>query len=226
MSIMTRLKSATADLHQAAESSPLQRRLVKGELAPDLYAAFLGQMYLVHAALERALQVATATHPGFTAVVRDYHRREPQLRDDLAFLGVALDTIAPVAATTAMLADVERIAAERPVALLGMLYVLEGSTNGSKFIAMAIRKAYRLEPGPGVAYLDPHGELQKDRWQAFKVDMDSVDFTEAESEAIIEAAKGMFRSLTEISDELYANYSERSVAASGRTLAPSAPRPI
>ncbi len=203
MSIMTRLKSATADLHQAAEGSPLQRRLVKGELPRDLYAAFLGQMYLVHAALEQAVRDAAATHPGFAAVVRDYHDREPQLLEDLAFLGVTLDTIAPVAATIAMLADVERAAAERPVALLGMLYVLEGSTNGSKFIAAAIRKAYKLEPGPGVAYLDPHGDLQRDRWQAFKHDMDSVGFTEAESEAIIEAAKGVFKSLTDVSDELY-----------------------
>ena len=202
MSIMTQLKSATADLHQAAESSPLQRRLVKGELPRDLYAAFLGQMYLVHAALEQAVRDASASHPGFSAVVREYHDREPQLREDLAFLGVGLDDIAPIAATTAMLSDIARTAADRPIALLGMLYVLEGSTNGSKFIARAIRKAYQLEQGPGVAYLDPHGELQQDRWQAFKRDMDSVGFTERESEAIIATAKGMFRSITEISLEL------------------------
>ncbi len=202
MSIMARLKSATADLHQAAESSPLQRRLVKGELPRDLYAAFLGQMYLVHAALEQAVRDASVSHPGFAAVVRDYHDREPQLRDDLAFLGLGLDAIAPIGATRAMLTDISQTAADQPVGLLGMLYVLEGSTNGSKFIAMAIRKAYQLQEGPGVAYLDPHGELQRDRWQAFKRDMDSVGFTESDTEGIIATAKGMFRSITQISDEL------------------------
>jgi len=202
MSIMTRLKTETADLHKAAESSPLQRQLVKGDLSRDLYGAFLGQMYLVHAALEQAVRDASASHPGFRAVVREYHDREPQLREDLAFLGVGLDDIAPVGATTATLTDIATIAADRPIALLGMLYVLEGSTNGSKFIAMAIRKAYQLQEGPGVAYLDPHGELQRDRWQAFKHDMDSVGFNETESDAIIETAKAMFRSITEISDEL------------------------
>ena len=219
MSIMTLLKSATADLHQAAESSPLQRRLAKGELPRDLYAAFLGQMYLVHAALEQAVRDASASHPGFSAVVREYHDREQQLCEDLAFLGVDLDDVTPIGATTAMLTDVARTAADRPIALLGMLYVLEGSTNGSKYIARAIRKAYQLEQGPGVAYLDPHGELQQDRWQAFKSDMDSVGFTESESEAIVATAKAMFRSITEISDEL-SEHSERSVATSGRTLAP------
>ena len=202
MSIMTRLKSETADLHQAAESSPLQRRLVKGELPRDLYAAFLGQMYLVHAALEQAVRDASASHPGFSAVVREYHHREPQLCEDLAFLGVDLNAITPIGATTAMLTAIARTAAERPIALLGMLYVLEGSTNGSKFIASAVRKAYQLEQGPGAAYLDPHGELQRDRWQAFKHDMDSVGFTETEAQDIIATAKGMFRSITDISDEL------------------------
>ena len=96
MSIMTRLKSETADLHHAAEGSPLQRRLVKGDLPRELYAAFLGQMYLVHAGLEQALRDAASTHAGFTAVVRDYHDREPQLVEDLAFLGTDPATITPL----------------------------------------------------------------------------------------------------------------------------------
>ncbi len=203
-SIMTRLKAETADLHRAAESSPLQRQLVKGDLSRDQYAAFLGQMYLVHAALEGAIRDASASHAGFGAVIREYHDREPQLREDLAFLGVGLDTIAPVGATTATLTDIAQTAADRPIALLGMLYVLEGSTNGSKFIAMAIRKAYQLEGASGVTYLDPHGELQRDRWQAFKDDMDSVGFNDSEPDDIIATAKAMFRSITEISDELFA----------------------
>ena len=83
-----------------------------------------------------------------------------------------------------------------------MLYVLEGSTNGSKFIARAIRREYGLGEGPGASYLDPHGELQQERWQAFKRDMDDVGFTETEASAIIDAACRMFRALTDVSDEL------------------------
>ena len=101
-----------------------------------------------------------------------------------------------------MLADIERAADEQPVTLLGMLYVMEGSTNGSKFIAAAIRKAYELT-GPGTTYLDPHGDLQKERWRTFKHDMDSVGFDEAESLAIINAAMGVFRCFINLSEELY-----------------------
>ncbi len=201
MSIMSRLKSATADLHRKAEASPLQNQLVKGLLPREGYVSFLGQMYLIHAALEQAIRASSAKHAGFAAVLRAYHWRETQLREDLVFLGADLGAITPANATTAMLADIERAANEQPVALLGMLYVMEGSTNGSKFIAAAIRKAYQLG-GPGTAYLDPHGDLQKERWSTFKRDMDGVGFDEAESLAIIDAAMGVFRSIKELSDEL------------------------
>ncbi len=202
MSIMSRLKSATADLHRKAEASPLQSQLVKGLLPREGYVSFLGQMHLIHAALEQAIRAGSAKHPGFAAVLRAYHWREAQLRADLVFLGADPGAMTPANATTAMLADIERAADEQPVRLLGMLYVVEGSTNGSKFIAAAIRKAYELS-GPGTAYLDPHGDLQKERWRTFKRDMDGVSFDEAESLAIIDAAMGVFRRVTELSDELY-----------------------
>ncbi len=150
MSIMSRLKSATAELHRQAEGTSLQKQLITGALPRDLYAKFLGQMYLAHSALEGSIRDVTATHRGFATVVRDYHWRVPQLSEDLGFLGTDLDTITAVGSTDALLTDIRQSAGEQPVALLGMLYVLEGSTNGSKFIARAIRKAYQLQQGPGV----------------------------------------------------------------------------
>lgn len=200
--IMGRLKAASEDLHRMAEGRDLQRLLVRGTLPRPLYETYLAQMHLVHTALEDRIREVTREHPAFASVLRDYHWREPQLRADLVFLGGEVAQIEPLPAARALIEHIDREAADCPVALLGMLYVLEGSTNGSKFIARAIRKAYQLEQGPGVAYLDPHGELQRERWGAFKHDMDSVGFTETEAQDIIATAKGMFRSITEISNEL------------------------
>ena len=83
-----------------------------------------------------------------------------------------------------------------------MLYVLEGSTNGSKFIAAALHRAWGFEPGPGLSYLDPHGDLQKQRWLAFKHDMDAAGFSEADAAVLIDAARLVFQSVADISDEL------------------------
>ena len=202
--IMARLKTATEGLHRMAEGRELQRRLVRGTLPRDLYVAYLGQLYLIHRALETRIREAEAGHRAFALVVRRHHRREPQLRTDLRFFGVEADDIEPIGATTTLLAEIARTARVEPIALLGMLYVLEGSTNGSRLIATALRRAWGLEPGPGLLYLDPYGNLQREKWLAFKGDMDAIALTEAETTGITEAARVVFQTVADVSDELMA----------------------
>jgi len=198
--MMGRLKSATDDLHRTAEGRDLQRALVKGTLGRDTYAAYLGQMLLVHQALESAIDASIDRHPALRAVVRDYHRREPDLRADLAFFGTGEGE--PVNATRRLLASIDRFAESSPVGLLGVLYVLEGSTNGAKYIAMSLMRTWGLQPGPGLAYLDPHGDQQKPRWQAFKDDMNGAGLTEAEQAELIDSARQTFQAVADISDEV------------------------
>ncbi len=198
--VSARLKAATESLHRLAESRPLQHRLVKGEVDLDLYQSYLGQLLLIHEALEARLAAASHEHPEVVAVLRDHHRRADLARADLASLG-ACGSPAPVPATARVLGEIDRAFAEEPLALLGMLYVLEGSTNGSRFIAEALRRTLKLA-GSGLRCMDPHGELQKVRWLAFKSDMDAVPFTEPQVQALIEAACAMFRAVARMSDEL------------------------
>ncbi len=199
---MGRLKSATADLHQEAESRPLQKQLAKGSIRRDLYAAYLGQLYLVHQALEAQIRKASSRHRAFAAVVRDYHWREGQLQHDLGHLGLDTGLIAPEPATTAFMSRLDQAAQAEPVSLLGALYVLEGSTNGAKFIAAALRRAWGTQANGGLSYMDPHGDQQRPRWAAFKQDMDAVGFSVAEEALIVEAAEETFRAITRISDEV------------------------
>ncbi len=200
--IMERLKAASEDLHRMAEGRELQRLLVRGTLPRPLYETYLAQMHLVHTALEDRIREVAREHPAFASVVRDYHWREPQLRADLVFLGGEVAQIEPLPAVWALIEHIDREAADCPVALLGMLYVLEGSTNGSKFIARSIGKAYGLSAGPGLSYLDPHGDLQRDRWLTFKQDMNAVDLSENEKTRIIAAARATFQAVADLSDEL------------------------
>lgn len=200
--IMGRLKAASEDLHRMAEGRDLQRLLVRGTLPRPLYETYLAQMHLVHTALEDRIREVAREHPAFASVLRDYHWREPQLRADLVFLGGEVAQIEPLPAARALIEHIDREAADCPVALLGMLYVLEGSTNGSKFIARSIGKAYGLSAGPGLSYLDPHGDLQRDRWLTFKQDMNAVDLSENEKTRIIAAARATFQAVADLSDEL------------------------
>lgn len=201
--VMAKLKTATADLHTEAENRPMQRALAKGTLPREQYVAYLGQLFLLHRTLEEVTDAATSSHRAFATVVRDYQRRTPELRADLAEHGVDAEAVTPQPATEAAMNEVRRRAGEDPVSILGLTYVLEGSNNGSKYIARNLMKSYQLTPGkPGLSYFDPYGDEQMPRWLAFKADMDAVGFDEAEQETIIDAAKAMFRMIADISDEV------------------------
>lgn len=200
--IMQRLKSETQDLHDAAESHELQRKLMKGELSRELYAAHLGQLYLVHKALESAIRDAQTSVPALQTVVHDYQFQVPYLEEDLAFYGLSIDSLEPTPGTARLIEKIEQAAKSDPIALLGFQYVLEGSNNGSKYIAKAVSRAYQIESGPGLRYLDPYGDNQRAYWGAFIADMAKCSFSDAQSDALVDAAGDMFRGIAEIGDDL------------------------
>jgi heme oxygenase len=204
-SIMVRLRTETRELHTYAETRPLQKSLIQGSLPREVYTAYLGQMLLVHASLESEIRAQLTSHSAFTTVYRPHQDREQNLRADLEHFGIDLATIEALPATQRTIDAIASAGANAPLTLLGMLYVLEGSTNGSKFIAKSIARAYALPHGsPGLSYLDPYGEKQTELWQQFKADMDAVGYSDAEMDSLVEAARHTFQAIADISDELFA----------------------
>ncbi len=203
--IMARLRQETAELHRQAESRPLQKHLGSGTLPRATYAAWMSQLLLVHELLERLLdeQIERASHSGFAQVWQSLARHSGNLRSDLAHLGLDPDCAEALDATAALLADLREWGERGDVALLGALYVLEGSMNGNRFIRKALQRAYASPDGAGLSYLDPYGEDQRATWQAFRERMDAVGFDAGECDAILGGANRMFRGIGEISDEQF-----------------------
>ena len=195
------LRSSTRAEHDRAEHHDFQRALVKGELSRERYAAWLGQMYLIHDALETALRESADVHESVRSVVRDYQYQVPYLLEDLDFLDVDSGSVEPLPATARF---ISRVAAgyDDPIFLLGLHYVLEGSNNGSRYIARQVAATYELSPGPGLRYLDPYGDRQREYWLAFKDDMTAAQFSESENERLVAAAKQMYRTVAELSTDL------------------------
>ncbi|MEM1331129.1 MAG: biliverdin-producing heme oxygenase [Planctomycetota bacterium] len=193
--IMDRLKVETWPLHQQAERAPRQRSMLKGETPVEGYAAHLGQLYLIHKSLEEKLADARTTTPAVAAVVTDEQFQVPYLVEDLEHFGVDPATVEPEQATTDMIATIEKAASESALKILGMHYVLEGSNNGGRFIAMGLRKVYGLTD-KGTRYMDPYGERQRELWASFKGTMNEQAFSDAEQDIIVESAKDMFRGMT------------------------------
>jgi len=199
---MLTLRNATAQQHRRAEQHPFQQQLVRGTLPKPLYLRWLAQMHHVHAALEAHLERLVARRPELRPLFDESRRKVPALQRDLAFLGGPVEVPAlPAARALVSLMDTQ--AAAQPLALLGVYYVLEGSTNGSKFIARKVRPAYELPAtGEGSAYLDPYGDVQPARWQEFKAAVDALDLPADQVEPMIQAASATFDAVHDLGGEL------------------------
>ena len=85
-----------------------------------------------------------------------------------------------------------------------MHYVLEGSNNGSKFIAKRLMSAYGLKPGPGLRYVDPYGDSQRAVWAAFKEAMSAQTISDADTIAMVGMARWTFVGIMSLGEQLLA----------------------
>lgn len=207
--IMLRLRNETADLHQRAESQTFQQRMFGGALTRPEYASWLGQMWLVHRALESELERVRSSDPRF-APVRADHCKAERLAADLAAVGGAEPK--PLPSTARLIARIAAAAREEPLRLLGYHYVLEGSTNGNRILARRLLPALGLDAATAGRYLDPYGDRQREVWARFKEEMQQVELSTAECDLLVHAARELFAAIADLSAEL-AQTSRAAVAA-------------
>ncbi|MFG0241451.1 MAG: biliverdin-producing heme oxygenase [Phycisphaerales bacterium JB054] len=202
--MLAELRERTGELHTQAERHPVQAALVRGQSGVGGYVSYLSQMWHIHAALENELgrRLGSAV---LGPVATSQFRAEAIVEDLATFDGAQVEP--PVEPVTRFVSAVQDL---QDAALLGMHYVLEGSTNGGRFIAMAIRKGLGLEGERGTRYLDPYGEAQKATWGAFCAAMSELSLDAAERERVITGAERMFGLIIETFDAM----TEGSTAAS------------
>jgi heme oxygenase len=199
--LMVRLKRDTQDLHDAAEAHPFQRTLAKGHLPREAYAQHVALMALLHETLERALDRAVERDASVARVATPRRRHSAGVRADAAMLGADASEASSEAVTEWGAALGESIAS-CPRSALGALYVLEGATNGGRFIAVNVRRALDLEEGAGDVALNPYGAEQAEEWASFKRDMAGLTFSDEEADAIVEQARATFRVVERMGEEL------------------------
>lgn len=201
--LMNGLKAATQDLHNHAENHEFQQRFSRGEITREDYVRYLGQMLHVHRALEAGIR---RRRPAVEALrlIPDYQFQQPYLEEDLAFFGVSLDEHPASPTVERLVTRMEALELEEPLGLLGFHYVLEGSNNGSRIIARAIRQKLGLAEGQGDRYLDPYGRQQRKLWMEFREKINATTFSHEEAAAITSAARDMFQAMADISSDLLA----------------------
>lgn len=207
-SLAESLREQTKEAHASAEKHAVQARLVKGEATRADYAAWLGQMLFVWRAIDAAIAALATQDARVAAMVKPYHPHAARVGADLAFLGHTSGEMPATRAATEFSAWL----ASPSVDAIGAWYVMEGSSNGGRFIAKALARALHLTGPDGLTSMDPHGEQQqRERWAAWKADLDRQAWSEAERVAIVSAAERTFNAVREIMEQMEADAPEVAV---------------
>lgn len=177
MNLLERLKRDTRPAHDRIERAVDFERST-GSL--PAYRALLVRLHGFHAAWEAAVDAA---HPGH--VLLSGRRKVHLLDRDLRALGYAQTEIAALPICRAPMP------VNTQEAVLGSLYVIEGSTLGGAVIAQAVEQRLGLGADTGCAYFRAYGREVAARWRDFGAALLAAS-SPATDDRVIEAADRTF----------------------------------
>lgn len=214
------MRGATREQHDRAERHPLQSALISGTATVGEYVRWLQQLRAVHGELESTFVAQVDRAPHLSTVIDATQFKTRLIDADLLELGPVVMPASVTPATEALVARIHSEVAEHPESLLGFWYVLEGATNGNKFLAKALSQAFG--GSSGLSYLDPYGDRLRERWTEWKRRLDQLQLSQADVTRVIDAAKAMFEGLIAVMDSLCAgNPNAAGLSIDGLTSVPT-----
>ncbi len=203
LSLMESLRAATFKAHAEMQTAPFFEAMAACRLPLESYVGYLRALMLVHEALEASL--AKSADPQVAMVWSHDMRRVPRLREDLRYFEprAVADLKEAAAAALAIDTEVRLRSLERPLSLLGGLYVLEGSMLGARAIKPLAARAFLLQGDDGLSYLEGDGAAVRARWSRFQERMNALQLADVERADIVEAARDLFRGMEAVCRALY-----------------------
>jgi heme oxygenase len=170
-----RLRSATADLHRAAEDA-----FASGERLTSMagYVDLLDRLWSLHAGLEQAVALHA---PGIFGLEVERFRRSPMLTLDLEAIAARAPRLTPVL-----------VAFASPAAALGGLYVLEGSMLGGRVLLRRAQDGLGVTELHGARFLAGHGAATGQRWKQFLQVLALIPATGEDAEQAETGARATF----------------------------------
>jgi heme oxygenase len=193
--VMTRLRVETRELHQAAERTFVARAIMGGTLTRAGYAAHLAGLCALHESLEFALDRSKDAR--VQAVWNPSMRRAPRLALDLRALRVAPAASHPGEAE-ARLAAASFLDEREPAALLGALYVFEGSSLGARVLLPLLEASLGLGP-EATGYYRGEGARAGERFRAFSDRMNQA-LADGDGDAAVRGAREAFLAVCALYD--------------------------
>ncbi|WP_394772830.1 biliverdin-producing heme oxygenase [Flavobacterium sp.] len=150
---LEKLKNQTAQAHKKLESLPVSASILSPNMEMGDYYNYLSLMYDVHISIQEVV------FPLLADLIPDLKEREKTqlINDDFAYLNYKKNKTIPVLTKS----DISI-----PFAL-GILYVVEGSSLGGRFILKNLETIPGLDHQKGVAYFTGYGNKTGSYWKNF-----------------------------------------------------------
>lgn len=181
--LLDQLRERTRPAHLDLEAQPALQRLVSTELTLTAYGQLLQAFLAFYQALEPALVPAAAAllerHPD---PVYRYLPRAPLLAEDCRALGLAARDFIHPPIELRLSGDGEQV--------MGVLYVIEGSTQGGRLIAPHLDRVLNIREDAGARFFGLH--RWNDSWTTFRAWSGRY---EHDIERVIEGAEMTFTAL-------------------------------
>ena len=190
MSVMNLVRSAISASHFQIEQTAFSKGMLDGSMTATNYSRGLVQLWHVHGALESIATSCTEVSGFFT---KEMIRTET-IRRDLQAFGFNLDSFGKMIETIAIVEQMKDWALKSPYAILGCIYILEGSRMGSLMIAKPLGHTLGLASGEvaGIEYHTEGAVSTPMRLRSFKEKVDQAGLgADAETELIQGAVRFM-----------------------------------
>lgn len=197
VSLSTRLREGTADVHEAAERSRFMTALLEGDgpLSVEDYVRLLSQYLPIYTALEAAADRLRAGDPTVAALAHPGLDRAAAVAADLDALGCppAVSAGMVTAATAAYVARIEAAAAS-PLGFVAHHYVRYlGDLSGGQIIRRILRRRLGHDDDRALSFyvfdqIDNGVQFKK----AYRDRLDAAPWSDADAEQIVAEARAAF----------------------------------
>ncbi len=211
LTLMETLKQAVKDSHARMEAIPFFQALTQNNLPLACYVGQLRALAVIRATLEHELAQLPAHGAG--SLLADRPSRLVHLRMDLSGFDPLFipDIKAALPHVLGIAEQIRRYRAERPTDLLGVMYVLEGSSLGNTVLLPGVLRNFGAQTSGTAHYYQGYGPGTAQHWAAFGAAMNAFPVDAEGRRHIVQAALDLFDRMAGLYAALYPVQADDSV---------------
>ena len=212
---MDSLKEAIREQHARMEALPFIAELTNGQLPLESYVGQLRAMAVIQSTLDHELAQLNAGE--LRTLLLGRPSRLAHLRKDLSvFDKLHIPDIEAALGHTRTIAErIRRYRVEQPNDLLGIQYVLEGTTLGNAVHLPDILRTFGSQTSGTAYYYTGYGDRTAEYWQEFCVAMNALHINQDECARLIQVALDFFDELAALFSTFYPLQNQEMIYTAG-----------